>query len=464
MFKSRYITLLIFFLTLASIRVVIIFELSATNFFLTQNFLFPIIIGLAIDYRCYHGIKVPKWLIYFITFLSFRALFHISNYDIVILFTSLMVISNVLVWLGKNTLGTFFVSFWLVYNYDSSFIGLLDVVSHNVLSYLIIFSFIIKSIFHSFKFSTKSHQIIILGILASCYFSAFISKFIMPDNSFLNYLAVNDMSNLITAAVINRSNILPVSLLYYLKPFIGLLKVSSLIIEFIWIFVFWFTFNQKKILMALTLTMHVMIYLTTGILFSQWIVLLIIMLFCIENIKPSRRIKSYFAFIIICISVTKIGPGPYLGWLDSKCIISYDFISENNIINRNAFMPFSLPLTQNRMQRFIDDERVNVKSTYGSASNAKELNFLNTNCNTDLYLKYKNSLFLESYQKLFIRNIAKAKKKQLTPSHITDTHNNFIVKFPIKLIREKYYITEYLRFEKLSTDTLKIINYEDTFR
>ena len=461
--RDRIYLILIFFLSLLTIRFLIITELVLIDFFLTQNFIIPIIIGIVIDYRCYNGIKVPKWLLYFITFLSLRALFHISNYDIVILFTSLMVISNILALLGKNTLGSFFVSFWLVYNYDSSFIGLLDVVSHNVLSYLIIVSFIIKSIFHSLNYSTKNHQVIIYGILASCYFSAFISKFIMPDNSFINYLAVNDMSNLITAAVINRSNILPVSYLYHLKPFIGLLKFSSLIIELIWIFVFWLTFNQKRILMALTIIMHIMIYLTTGILFSQWIVLLIIMMFSIENIEPNRQIKLSIVFIIFCVSITKIGPGPYLGWLDSRCVISYDFISENNIVNRNAFKPFSLPITQNRLQRFIDDERVNVKSTYGSASNVKELNFFNTNCSTDLYPYYKNSLFQESYQRTFFRNLSKA-KKQLVPSHITDTHNNFNVKFPLKLIRQKYMITEYLLFENIYIDTLKTIKYEDTFK
>ena len=460
--RFKNINFLIFFITIVFVRVITISELSITNFFLTQNFIFPIIIGFVIDYQCYNGIKVPKWLLYFITFLSLRALFHISNYDIVILFTSLMVISNILALLGKNTLGSFFVSFWLVYNYDSSFIGLLDVVSHNVLSYLIIVSFIIKSIFHSFNYSTKNHQVIIYGILASCYFSAFISKFIMPDNSFINYLAVNDMSNLITAAVINRSNILPVSYLYQLKPFIGLLKFSSLSFELIWIFVFWLTFNQKRILMALTITMHIMIYLTTGILFSQWIVLLLIMMFCIENIEPNRQIKLSIVFIVFCVCITKIGPGPYLGWLDSRCVISYDFISENDIVNRNAFKPYSLPLTQNRLQRFIDDERVNVKSTFGSAINVKELNFFNTNCKTDLYPYYENSLFQESYQRTFIKNISKAKKKQLVPSHITDTYDNFKVQFPLKLIRKKYYLTEYLLFEKISVDTLITIKYEDT--
>jgi hypothetical protein len=205
--------LLIFGLGLIIVRVLTITELSISNFFLTQNYVIPIFIGLCIDFYCLKSRKAPKWLIYFITFLSIRSLFHTSNNDVVILFSSLMILSNVLSWKGINTFATFLVSFWLTYNYETSFIGILDVLSHNILSYLVLMSFILMCLVEKRNYLIKDKQTIVFAILASCYFSSFIAKFIMPDNSFVNYLKLNDMSNLITAAVINRSNILPISFL-----------------------------------------------------------------------------------------------------------------------------------------------------------------------------------------------------------------------------------------------------------
>ena len=458
--RNIILIVLTFALSLISIRLLTITELSLTNFFLTQNFLIPIIIGLCIDFYCLQSKKAPKWLLFFLTFLSVRSLFHTSNNDIVILFSSLMILSTVLSWKGINTFATFLVSFWLTYNYETSFIGILDVLSHNILSYLVLMSFILMCLLEKRNYLIKDKQTIVFAILASCYFSSFIAKFIMPDNSFVNYLKLNDMSNLITAAVINRSSILPISFLTFLEPFIWFLKFISLTIEVSWILVFWFSMNQKRILIAITIGMHIMIYLTTGILFSQWIVLLILMLIYLEKTKPIIKLNYCLVGFILLTSLFKLGPGPYLGWLDSKCVITYDFISKNGVVNRNTFSPFNLPLTQNRLQKFINNDKVNVRSTFGSASNKNELLRFNSTCNRNLYLEYENYSFKKAYQDVFFKNINTIKKKSIVPYHITDIHENYEIQFPLVLIKEKYFITDYLQYKKITTDTLKTLTYE----
>tara|TARA_B110000858_G_scaffold193141_1_gene245093 strand:- start:807 stop:1361 length:555 start_codon:yes stop_codon:yes gene_type:complete len=184
------------------------------------------------------------------------------------------------------------------------------------------------------------------------------------------------------------------------------------------------------------------------------------MLIYLEKTKPIIKLNYCLVGFILLTSLFKLGPGPYLGWLDSKCVITYDFISKNGVVNRNTFSPFNLPLTQNRLQKFINNDKVNVRSTFGSASNKNELLRFNSTCNRNLYLEYENYSFKKAYQDVFFKNINTIKKKSIVPYHITDIHENYEIQFPLVLIKEKYFITDYLQYKKITTDTLKTLTYE----
>lgn len=460
-YRDEFKCLIVVIISLIFVRILTVTELFYSSFFLTQNFFILYIISILIDIYLFKYKKkdTVKFLSFFLIFLSLRALFH-SPYDsISYVFVGAMSITTVIYFFKKTALATFLTSFWLTYNYDSSFIGLLDVLSHNVISYLFLFSFLLIAIFESLGYHIKSKNSIIFVLLASSYFSAFLAKFYM-NNTWVNYLVHNDMSNLITASVINRSNILPVYVLKYLEPYIDFLKYLSLLAEGLWIVIFWMSFNLRMLLLIITLGMHVMIYLTTGILFSQWIFLLLLLILFVPKVKFNLSYKLGAVVSIFVLSFSKISPGPYLGWLDSKCIVSYDFISNSGRINRNVFKPFNLPITQNRLQKFFNDERLNLRSTYGSVNGLEQLSKFNNQCEKDLYKDFSNPFYKQRYRQIFFQNIkqkALKKKQAFTPSHITDNEPNMNLVLPLILIKEKYYIHGYLDYELLKRDTIQKI-------
>lgn len=196
-----------------------------------------------------------------------------------------------------------------------------------------------------------------------------------------------DLGNLITAAVINRSQIISVTHLQHLEDYLYPLSVGAVLVEFSWILYFVLNKSSKVILIIVTWLMHLMIFLTTGILFFQWLIILIILLLLetsrINNTTQKDTISSKKQILIIFLTTMfvlnpKISFGPYLGWLDSKCIVDYDLVYKGSVINRNSVRPFHFPLVQNRPNKISDIEI--RSSTWGAVTSIKELRQINHEC------------------------------------------------------------------------------------
>jgi hypothetical protein len=143
--------------------------------------------------------------------------------------------------------------------------------THNYAGYALLFSLFI------YPRNLCRRYNLLKQMLAMGYFYSFCAKFYM-SGEFINYFN-NDLTNLITAAVVSNANILPVSVLKILPEWsVNLMMIFSLIIELSWVSAFFIKGIKIRYLILLTAGMHVMIWLTSGILFSVWISILLLLL------------------------------------------------------------------------------------------------------------------------------------------------------------------------------------------
>lgn len=142
--------------------------------------------------------------------------------------------------------------------------------THNYAGYALLFSLFI------YPRNLRLRYILLKQLMAMGYFYSFLAKFHM-SGEFINYFN-NELTNLITAAVISNANIIPRSILILMPEWsFNFMMVLSLIIEISWVSAFFINGVKIRYLILLTAGMHVMIWLTSGIFFSVWLTILLLL-------------------------------------------------------------------------------------------------------------------------------------------------------------------------------------------
>jgi len=248
--------------------------------------------------------------------------------------------------------------------------------------------------------------------LFASYFKSGIQKITVTNfEDKLFYLTDNLTSNILKASLVSNSSpfvYLPIELQEKLIFYIDFIIIPiNLFVVFIEIFAILFYIFNKKLNYVIVglITLHISIFLLTGIFFFKWIILEILLLIYINQVDFKANIKWIPSAVLIII-FNFLFFIPSLGWYDSHHVNNIKIYGQNKydnyiLIPPQHFKNFSLMLSQNRAVSALPYP----SGTYGSLRDGSlinksffnKLNFVKLNC--DDILSSNNYLdFISNYE------------------------------------------------------------------
>lgn len=270
-----------------------------------------------------------------------------------------------------------------------------------VLILLIVFM-LVKRVYK--KISIIAFFITVICLHVSNYYIPGAGKLLLSENYF-DWIWVNDLSNILVAKYAEgwlTGFISPAWITMIIEWFSNLailMQLGAFLMQILAIFAL-FHRRFSLILFLLFELFHMAIFLASGILFWEWVLLNIAIIYVVKNLNP-EEIKKIFNYRVMLTSILIIFLGNHifhsrwLAWYDTPLSNSYEIYAtmengEKYQVDKTLFAPYDRTFYRTILDSFVQQP---LKSSW-STTNQKCMEELTLLSNKKDYSSIKNDIYL----------------------------------------------------------------------
>jgi len=275
-----------------------------------------------------------------------------------------------------------------------------------ILILFIVFMFL-KRIYK--KISIFAFLITVISLHVANYYIPGVGKMRLSDHYF-DWIWINDLSNILIAKYAEGwlGSIIPDTWILIIMEWFSnltiIMQLGAFLMQILALFVF-FHKRFSLILFSLFELLHIGIFLASGILFWEWILLNIAIIYVVKNLNP-KEIKKIFNYKIMWASIlviflgTEIFHSRSLAWYDTPLSNSYEIYAtmengEKYKVDKTLFAPYDRTFYRTILDCFVDQPLKTSWSTMNQ-KNMEELTIL-SNKEDDSLIKKDIYLFEQKY-------------------------------------------------------------------